>query len=318
MTPDAENMTVAVVGLGLMGSSIATNFLIAGHQVIGLAPMPEEFANATGRIEHHLAACEELDLLHSKQTYYSARMHITEDYTDLKQCDLVLECVVEDLEIKSEVIERIEKNVSSQCIIASNTSAIPITTLQKKVKNPGRFLGLHWSEPAYGTRFLEIICGAQTDIKIAEQIQLLGTRWGKEPILVKKDVPGFVTNRLMYAVYREGLHILEQKEADLKALDKAFRYDTGSWITVMGIFQRMDYLGIKHFASLAERTFEQLCNSKQVPQVMKDLVREKGRGIHNQKGLYPYSEQEARDWKKAFEKFSKEIYQLSSKTDKIV
>ena len=311
-------MTVAVVGLGLMGSSIATNFLIAGHKVIGLTPMPQEFADATNRIEHHLTACEELDLLENEQDYYSKQLHITQDYADLHQCDLVLECVVEDLKIKSEVIGRIEKNVSSHCIIASNTSAIPITTLQEKVKTPGRFLGLHWAEPAYGTRFLEVICGAQTDIKIAEQIQLVGTRWGKEPILVKKDIRGFVTNRLMYAVYREGLHILGQGEADLEALDKAFRYDTGSWITMMGIFQRMDYLGIAHFASLAERTFEQLNNTKQVPQIMKKLVQEKGRGIHNQNGLYPYTKPEAREWKEAFEKFSGEIYQLSSQMDKTI
>jgi len=116
----------------------------------------------------------------------------------------------------------------------------------------------------------------------------------------------------MYAVYREGLHILEQGDADLEALDKAFRYDTGSWITLMGIFQRMDYLGIAHFASLAERTFGQLSNSQKVPEVMKNLVREKGRGIRDQKGMYPYSEKEAQKWKGSFETFSKDIYKLIS------
>lgn len=313
MLPDAENITVAVVGLGLMGSSIASNFLIAGHHVIGIESMSQELQAANNRIEHHLTACQELDLLRHKKSYYSDRLQLTEDYAQLEHCDLVLECVFEDLDIKSDVISRIEKNVSSKCIIASNTSAIPISTLQETLRIPERFLGLHWSEPAYRSRFLEIINGAQTNIKIAQQTQHLATQWGKEAILVKKDIRGFVTNRLMYAVYREGLHLLEQGKTDLESLDKAFRYDTGSWMTMMGIFQRMDYVGIRYFATLAERTFGQLSNAEHVPILMRNMVNVTARGIHNQKGLYAYSQQESARWKEAFEQFSREIYQLPLK-----
>ncbi len=313
MTIEIENAKIGVVGLGLMGSSIATNFLIAGHQVVGLELMPEAYRMASMRIDHHLQACDELKLLEDNTSYNPNNLHLTQTYKDLEDCDLVLESVVEDLAIKSEVIQQIEKTVSGHCVIASNTSAIPITTLQKKMESPSRFLGLHWSEPAYASRYLEIICGAHTDLQIAKQIQQVGPRWGKEPILLKKDIRGFVTNRLMYAVYREGLQILERGEANIEALDKSFRYDTGSWITMMGIFQRMDYLGIKYFENLAERTLGRLSNAKEVPDAMKKIVAEKGRGVHNQNGLYSYSQQEAEDWKEAFGKFSSELHQLSEK-----
>ncbi len=315
MIGDGENMTMGVVGLGLMGSSIAANFLIAGHKVVGLEPVASEFAAASGRMEEHYQSCQSLNLGNKDRRTLARNLSITQDFADLQNCDLVLESVVEDFDIKVRIINQIENQVSRQCIIGSNTSAIPITSLQKKLRHPERFMGLHWSAPAYASRYLEIICGSDTDVALAEAVHRLGAGWGKEPILVRKDIRGFVTNRLMYAIYREGLHLLEQGATDLASLDKAFKYDTGSWITVMGIFQRMDYLGIKHFAALAESTFDLLDNSKKVPHIMSKLVTERGRGIHNLNGLYPYTAKEAQAWKEAFDQFSSEMYRLLSKQE---
>ena len=313
MTTGIENAKIGVVGLGLMGSSIATNFLIAGHKVVGLEPIKEAVQGASLRMDRHLQACKELDLLSENTNFYQDNILITEAYEDLQTCDLVLESVVEDVVIKTEVISKIEANVSEQCIIASNTSAIPISTLQDKMTHPTRFLGLHWSEPAYQSRYLEIICGEQTRFQTAKNIQDHGAQWGKEPILLRKDIRGFVTNRLMYAIYREGLQMLEQGEADLDALDKAFQYDTGSWIPIMGIFQRMDYLGIEYFASLADRTFERLSNTSEMGNTMKKLVEEKGRGVHDQNGLFLYTKSEGIAWQKAFKNFSADIHLLAKK-----
>ena len=313
MAFEIEGAKIGVVGLGLMGSSIAANFLIAGHDVVGLEPIKDALAKASDRMDHHLHACEELNLLSESKDFYRGKILVTEKYMDLESCDIVLESVLEDLTVKSEVIECIEAHVSDHCIIATNTSAIPISDLQRRMRRPARFLGLHWSEPAYASRYLEIICGEHTDLQIAQKIQDNGTNWGKEPILLRKDIRGFVTNRLMYAVYREGLQMLERGEADLASLDKAFRYDTGSWITIMGLFQRMDYLGIEHFAKLANRTFGRLSNTSETTDTMKKLVEEKGRGIYDQNGLYPYSKSEASAWQADFENFSADIHQLAKK-----
>ncbi len=311
MKGNPHEKTIAVVGLGLMGSSIAANFLIAGHKVVGLEPMDDEFRRSESRMRQHVASCVELGLVKDGDGDPMDRLHLTQEYADLKTADLVLESVLEDFGVKTEVMRRVEDQVSPECIIASNTSAIPITALQDQLRIPCRFLGLHWAEPAYASNYLEIICGDHTDATMAQSIQVYGANWGKDPVLVRKDIRGFVTNRLMYAVYREGLALLEKGEADLESLDKAFRYDIGSWMTVMGVFQRMDYLGIDHFAGLTKNTFPSLSNSDEVPAVMQKLVREKGRGIHNQNGLYEYTESDASSWRAAFEKFSSDIYQIS-------
>src|SRR5690606_12681588 len=126
-----------------------------------------------------------------------SKLIITEDYAKLEPCSLVIECTLEDREIKKNVYAKIEAVVSDQALITSNTSAIPISLLQQGTRVPARFFGLHWAEPSHTTRFLEIICGDQSDIKQAEWLYELSHLWGKEPTLVRKDIRGFITNRLM-------------------------------------------------------------------------------------------------------------------------
>jgi 3-hydroxybutyryl-CoA dehydrogenase len=118
---------------------------------------------------------------------------ITDQFLALRDCKLVIESTIEDLGIKKSVYGKIESIIDKNCILASNTSAIPISILQKLTKYPNRFLGLHWAEPSHTTRFLEIICGDLSDISFAEYLYQLSHQWGKEPILVRKDIRGFIT-----------------------------------------------------------------------------------------------------------------------------
>jgi 3-hydroxybutyryl-CoA dehydrogenase len=197
------DINIGVVGLGLMGSSIISCLLISGHWVKAIAPISQDKIGALSRIEDQLTICKDDGLLSSSPASCLLRLTISEDYKELADCSLVLECVIEKMEIKKLVYEKIVKHASSETIIASNTSAIPIDTLQKMVINPARFLGIHWVAPAYMTRFLEITCGEQTDPAYAEWIFSLTPHWRKEPTLLRKDIRGFITNRLLYALYRE-------------------------------------------------------------------------------------------------------------------
>src|SRR5262249_47366411 len=122
---------------------------------------------------------------------------------DFAPCGFVIESVVEDLAIKQQVFGQIEAAVRDEVPIASNTSALPITLLQRGRKVPARFLGMHWAEPAHATRFMELIRGEQTSEEAFQRAAELARRIGKRPSLVQKDVPGFIVNRLGYAMYRE-------------------------------------------------------------------------------------------------------------------
>jgi 3-hydroxybutyryl-CoA dehydrogenase len=224
-----------------------------------------------------------------------------------------LECVIELSDIKKDVYGKIEAVVHQDAIIATNTSAIPISELQNFVVHPERFLGVHWAEPSYFTRFMEIICGNRTDVRFAEWVYELAHYWDKEPTMLKKDIRGFVTNRLMYAVYREGLHLVTSGKTTLEDVDKAFRYDVGSWITLMGIFRRMDFMGLKDYHETFKAVFPQFCNDEHIPALMQKMVDTDAQGTRNCLGLYEYTKDEASRWEEAFTLFNADIYRLAAR-----
>lgn len=295
-----------------MGSSIVAALLIAGHQVKAIAAIPEDVEGADLRIEKQLRQCNEAGLVPYSPDVYAEQLTISVDYNELRNCAVVIECVLEKIEIKSSVYNKITAIVGAETVIASNTSAIPISELQTYVDKPARFLGIHWAEPATMTRFLEITCGKLTDPQYAQYIFRLAHRWGKEPTFLKMDIRGFITNRLMYAVYREIFYLIENGRATKEDLDKSFRYDAGSWMTLMGIFRRMDYMGLKDFALIINRLFPELSNSETVPPLMQEMVSRNARGVHNGKGLYPYSNGEAKEWDDAFADFNLKIHKLAA------
>lgn len=308
-----KSMPVGVVGLGLMGSSIAVALLASGHRVVALAPIAGEKERASRYVADLLRHAEAAGMLPEGIPTCIGRLQLVEDYPQLADCRVVMECVVEDKQIKKMVYQRITDIVPADTIIASNTSAIPISELQALVPHPERFLGVHWAEPAYMTRFLEVTCGEKTDLDIGQFMVSLGEGWGKEPTLLLKDVRGFITNRLMYAIYREALTLIEEGHISLADADKAFRYDAGSWVTMMGIFERMGAEGEADRVAALKRLFPQLSNRTDVPEIMQRLVEEGAKGIHNLHGLYPYTAASAKRWEAAFAQFNKDIYELAAR-----
>jgi 3-hydroxybutyryl-CoA dehydrogenase len=307
---DINHIEVGVVGLGLMGSSIVICLLCSGHKVKAIAPMRENYLTALSVIKRELLLAEEAGLLQHPIDYYLARLEISEEYEDLASCKLVFECVIEKPEIKFKVYKLIADTVPASTLIATNTSALPISFLQKTVPHPERFLGIHWAEPAYMTRFLEITKGAQTSQDAIDYAQNLAYKWGKEPTVLKKDIRGFITNRLMYAVYREALHLEACGVATIEDLDKAFRYDAGSWMTFMGVFQRLDMLGVADYRTIFTNLFPALSNAGTVPVLMEEMIGKNARGTKNRIGFYTYNKEEGESWDSAFARFNRAIYKL--------
>ena len=308
---NTQEIPIAVVGLGLMGCSIATCFLLAGHPVVALAPIPADLDHAESRIREHLEKAFQNQLAPEPPDYYFKLLTITEDYAALKSCRLVVECTIENVGIKEAVYQKIEAHLDPTALLTSNTSAIPISTLQKLTQHPARFLGLHWTEPAHTTRFLEIICGDDTDIANGEYLYELSHRWAKEPILVRKDIAGFITNRLMYAMYREAISLVENGYATVEDVDRSCRNNAGYFMTFVGIFRWMDLTGVPAYHTVMQRLFPTLNNSTEVPELIDKIVREGGRGVANSQGFYDYAPGEAELWEKTFAEFTYEIRELA-------
>jgi 3-hydroxybutyryl-CoA dehydrogenase len=308
-----QEIPVGVVGLGLMGCSIVTCLLIAGHPVAGIAPVAGELEHAEKRIKAHLDRAVEHGLLQHDPAYYLGRLNLTEDYSALHTSRIVIESTLEDLAIKEDVLKKAEAVIASDAILASNTSAIPITTLQRFTAYPERFFGLHWSEPAHTSRFLEVICGDESDISLGEYLYEIGHLWAKEPILVRKDIPGFITNRLMYAMYREAIHLVENGYATVEDVDRSCRNNAGYFMTMVGIFRWMDLTGVPAYHKVMKELLPTLNNSKEVPKLIDDIVKAGGKGVDNAHGFYEYEPGEAALWQETFSAFSYQIRELALK-----
>jgi 3-hydroxybutyryl-CoA dehydrogenase len=302
-----------VVGLGLMGCSITACLLMAGHKVIAVAPVAADLEHAEKRIHHHLEMSQHEGLVNQSPEYYLNNLQITQDYSFLKNCKLVIECTIENIDIKKSVYKKIEEAIDKDAMLTSNTSAIPISILQKHTQFPHRFFGLHWAEPSHTTRFLEIICGEQSDVSKGEYLYELSHFWGKEPTLVRKDIRGFITNRLMYAMYREAFYLVENGYATVEDVDRACRNNAGYWMTLVGVFRWMDLTGVPAYHTVLKDLFPTLNNDTKVPELIDKIVREGGRGVANAKGFYDYTPEEAKLWEETFQEFSYEIRKLALK-----
>lgn len=312
-TMNPSQLSVGVVGLGLMGCSITTCLLLAGHRVVAVAPLPMDVPTAHPRVYEHLKKSLEEGLTTQTPDHFFEALLITEDYSALVDCQLVIECTLENLAIKKSVYEKIEAVVSTEAVITSNTSAIPISILQKEVRQPERFLGLHWAEPSHTTRFLEVICGELSDESKGEWLYELSHLWGKEPTLVRKDIRGFISNRLMYALYREAFNLVENGYATVEDVDRACRNNGGYWMTLVGPFRWMDLTGVPAYHTVLKDLFPTLSTSTEVPALIDDIVKAGGKGVANAHGFYSYTPEEAQLWRETFEAFSYEIRELALK-----
>ena len=302
-----------VVGMGLMGSSIAACLLAAGHAVSAVEIDPAKLRKAPHRVLTLLEGLTEERLLNSNPQQVLRGLTVSADYSVLRRPQIVIECVAEDFNVKKAVIRSIEQAVPADTIIGSNTSAIPPTLLQVGALHPERILGIHWAEPAHITRFMEIICGEKTATLYAERVLALARQWGKEPSLLRKDVRGFITNRVMYAMLREAFHLVESGVASVADVDRSLRNDLGYWITLAGPFRFMDLTGIPAYCAVMRDLLPDLDCSTQVPELMKRVVESGAQGVGNAKGFYEYTPAQAKEWEDRFLKFSYDIRALAQK-----
>jgi len=291
--------TIGVEGLGLLGRGIATCLVAHGKRVV--AHTRSETTRREAR-KHVAASLREFvergGLPSSLLDEWPARYVEAASIDEFAGCDFVIESVIEDLDAKRQTFDAIEAAVGDTVPIASNTSALPISLLQQDRRRPERFIGMHWAEPCHLTRFLEVIRGDRTNDVTAEAAMTLGRAAGKDPALVRKDVAGFIVNRLGYAMYREAFWLLENGVADVETIDRSFRNAISVWANIAGPFRWMDLTGLPAYAAVMERLFPELSTATSVPEAMRTLIESGAEGISNGRGFYSYTPDEAERWER--------------------
>ena len=314
-SPDIVKLqTIGVIGLGLLGRGIAACILGHGKRVIAYTRSGATRDAARTHIESSLKELVERGgFPRALLDDWPSRYVEATDLEATAPCDFVIESIFEDMDAKGETYDQIEHVLGARVPIASNTSAIPISLLQASRRHPGRFVGMHWAEPAHATRFLEVIRGAVTDDATFDAAAQLAFELDKEPSLIRKDIRGFITNRLMYAMLREACHLLDEGVADAETIDRSFRNDMGWWAAIAGPFRWMDMTGLPAYAAVMKDLLPELSNRKELPECMRRLMEQGAKGFHNGKGFFEYTPEEAAHWERVWYDFTWDVKRLTDK-----
>ncbi|MBT3379893.1 MAG: 3-hydroxyacyl-CoA dehydrogenase family protein [Lentisphaerae bacterium] len=306
--------TVGLVGLGLMGRGIAACLLSHGMRVVAFNRTAERARKAREFIANAMDEVVARGVAEAETVAdWAERFTIVPAIDGLAECPFVVESVKEDIVLKRDLFGQLEACLAADAVIASNTSSFPLTMLQSKSQHPERFVIMHWSEPAWITRFLEIVRNEVTSEATITRTKALGLACGKEPSFLNFDIRGFVANRLMYAFIREACHLADIGVADVATIDRSFRNDVGWWATIAGPFRWMDLTGIQAYGLVMEGLLPELCNDGKLPEIMEKMMAEGAEGTGNQTGFYPYTPETAKVWEEAWVEFSYDVRELLQK-----
>jgi 3-hydroxybutyryl-CoA dehydrogenase len=232
---------VGVVGLGTMGAGIAQLCAQIGVETVGYELTPELAERGRAGIEARLARSVERDRLTADEHDRAlAALQVTTDLSALGGCELVIEAVVEDLAVKRELFHDLERIVSSECILATNTSALSVTELAAGIAHPGRVVGMHFFNPAPVLPLVEIVRAELSDAGAVDAAYAFAERLGKEPIRCT-DTPGFIVNRILVPALNDAVRVLDEGTASAEDIDKAMKLGT-NW--PIGPLALIDLVGV--------------------------------------------------------------------------
>jgi 3-hydroxyacyl-CoA dehydrogenase len=281
----AEVRRAAVIGTGTMGPGMGAVLCRAGIET----SLYDVSAEALERARTAVAVAEGvLDRLEAPSREGGSVRFETELGTALQGADFVLEAVPEKLELKHQVFREIERHVSAEAVLASNTSGIPITKIAAACERPERVVGMHWSNPPHLIPMIEVIPGERTAQGVVDATCALVRSFGYHPV-VEKEVPGFVENRILYAILRECLDLVDRGIIDPRGLDLNVRWGIGYKLAVIGPMELLDMAGLDIYNAVGSYLNKDLCTSGEVSKTIRDLVKQGRLGMKTGAGIYEYT-----------------------------
>jgi 3-hydroxybutyryl-CoA dehydrogenase len=274
---------IAVIGAGLMGHGIAQVFALAGHAVTITDTVAASLDNAKARI---LANLRDLGDDQSAVDRVSTRAALADAVRD---ADYVVEAVSEDLPLKQKLFAEIEKHVQPETILASNTSVIPITNIMQGLKDRSRALGTHWWNPPYLVPLVEVIATQWTAPRAIDWTIELHKAAGKMPVHVKKDVPGFVGNRLQHALWREAISLVEHGICDAETVDTVIKASFGRRLAVLGPLENADLVGTDLTLAIHQTVLPDIESRPGPSPYLEALVKQKKLGFKSGEGFRKWS-----------------------------
>jgi 3-hydroxybutyryl-CoA dehydrogenase len=279
--------TVGVVGAGSMGSGIANLAAISGYKVI-LRDVEQRFLDkGLTRINQFMEkSVSKRKLTKEEKTEVLGKIHSTTDLEALNEADIVIEAIIENLDAKKSVFAELDRIVPEGVILTTNTSSMSITEIASATNRPERVAGLHFFNPAQLMKLVEVVRGYNTSDETVEELKAFSKTLMKEPVVVNKDIPGFIVNRIMIPQFIEAIRLLEEGVASAEDIDKAVKLGLNY---PMGPFELQDYAGVDIGYYVMEYMAKEFNDTRFAPpMLMKQLMRANRLGRKTKAGFYDY------------------------------
>jgi 3-hydroxybutyryl-CoA dehydrogenase len=281
-----DNRSVAVIGGGIMGGDIATQFAAANWHVHVMSPSQKTRDALPARLEAGLTK-----LGAPPATAARVRTFPTVDALPWKEIDLVVEAATEDLPLKQKLFAQFESLARPDIPLTTNTSNFPIGQIGRGLKTRSRVAGLHFFMPAHLVPLVEVVSAEATDAGVAEGLVGLMKEMGKAPIWVKKDVPGFVGNRLQHAMLREALYLIDDGVVTAEGIDDAVRYGFGFRFIACGPMLQKEMSGWDTNALVGKALYPHLHSEKEYPAFVQAMVDKGHVGMKAKRGFWQWTEE---------------------------
>ena len=284
---------ITVLGLGTMGHGIAQSFAAKGFQVSGFDELDSVRNTVKERIRANIHSAVTVGF-GDKSSIDSilSNFRICESEAEaLQDSDFVVEAVKEDLEIKQELFGRIEPLVSRNTIIASNTSSFPITQLSAHLHFPDRTIVTHWFNPPHIVPVIEVVPGRKTSLFTIDRTLDLLKKAGKSPVHLKKEIPGFLINRIQIAMLREILDLLNSGVADASEIDRAVKGSIGLRLAAIGPLEVIDFAGLETTGKVFQNLVGDIKSDQELPAILKEKIDSGHFGVKTGNGIYKYTDE---------------------------
>ena len=280
----SKGQRALIVGGGTMGTGIAAAFLAGGWTVDVVSRSADTRAGVPAKVEAMVAQCG--------KPFMSNALAVHADYgsLDWSQIAIVVENVSEELELKRTVFAELARVAPAHVPLTSNTSSYPISDIARGLPTAGRMFGLHFYMPAHLVPLVEVVWGRESDPAVAETVG--GWMWqiGKRPVQVRKDIPGFLANRIQAAMMREALWLIDQGIATAEDVDAAVRYSFGMRLAAAGPILQKDHSGWNTTEAVAKSMYPHLATIDGPPKVLTDMVAAGNWGMRTGRGFYEWSD----------------------------